>query len=280
MLDNVASGLYSGRIEDSVIVNKEFLPANQAYLDLVEQKYSGTFRNILSGDKSDLLLASVYSVSLSDLRKVVLSNARISDPQLLDYIILMNLYSEFYLGSIARDPIIRLMNLLAGQGASLYIEVLATTVIKSMTALLPGNEPPEFSLPDESGKKYSPDMFRGKFLLLSFARTDLKITLMEYGLLKMWNSKYRNDLQVVTILKDEQFDEAMARIRNNEFEWIFLNGSDSDILDFDYDIRLYPSFMLIDREGKILNNTCPMPSENLETYFRSILEKASKPSGF
>ena len=191
----------------------------------------------------------------------------------------MNLYSEFYTGSIDRGPVIRLMELLKSQGRSSYIKDIAAIVLASMTALLPGTEPPAFSLSDALGKIHSPDMFRGKYLLLSFARTDLKITLMEYSLLKMWSGNYSKDLQIVTILKDTLFKEAVERTRSYGYGWLFLNGSDSDILDYDYGIMLYPSFMLIDREGKILNNSCPMPSENLESYFRSILERNAL-SGF
>lgn len=276
MLNNVASGTYEGRIEDSALINRKFITDNQAYLELIEQKFTGYFRTIASGETGERFLKAFYSASLSDLRILIASCARLSEPQLLDYVILMNLYSEYYSGSQYEKPAARLIEMFKTAGASEYIKELASTLLENITSLLPGREPPHFSLPDISGQIISPDSLRGKFLLLSIARTNLTATMLEYSILKMWYTSYGDDLQVVTVVRDKPFAEAAGRMRDNGFGWILLDGTGSDILDYRYNVRMYPYFMLIDREGKIINNTCPMPSENLEIYFRSVLDRSKK----
>ncbi len=274
MLNNVASGTYAGRLEDSALINKEFMTDNQAYLDLIEQKFTGYFRNIATGAIRDRFMIAFYSASLPDLRTLIATDARLSEPQLLDYVILMNLYSEYYTGSLDKETVIRLIQMLKNDGASAYIKELASTLLENITSLLPGQEPPCFSLPDISGKIFCPDDFGGKYLLLSFAGTNLTITSLEYGILKMWYLKYNDDLQVVTIVRDKPFKKAVDRMEDNGFGWIFLDGTTKDILDYNYNVRMYPSFLLIDRDGKIINSMCPMPSENLEVLFKSVLERS------
>jgi hypothetical protein len=95
--------------------------------------------------------------------------------------------------------------------------------------------------------------------------------MLEYGVLRTWYSGYSNDLEVVTILRDRNFDDALRRMRTNGFDWVFLDGSDSDMLDYDYEIRMYPSFMLLGREGNIIRSSCPLPAENLESYIRTVI---------
>ena len=44
----------------------------------------------------------------------------------------------------------------------------------------------------------------------------------------MWQKKYINDIQIVTILTDKDFKNASAVLKNKGFKWIFLDGSKKD----------------------------------------------------
>jgi len=94
---------------------------------------------------------------------------------------------------------------------------------------------------------------------------------MEMGIIKMWQNKYTNDIQIVTILADDDFPTGLAKLRNNGFSWIFLDGSKKDDLEFVYDIKMYPSFILLDRAGRIIADPSSYPSEELESSLNKIL---------
>ena len=273
MLNNVASGTYLGRVEDSVLINRRFLPENPAYMDLIEQRYGGFLKKMATGPSVNAYFSAMSSGSLKEVRELVSAETGTVEPQLLDYIILMNLYSEFYESPGSQKAVTGILSAIRSEGSSEYIKGLASVLTDDLLSLLPGTKPPLFSLKGISGNRLSNDDFRGKFLLLSFSRSDNSSSLLEYGLLKMWNARYKDDLEVVTILRDRKFEEAVIRMKNFGFDWIFLDGSDSDILDYNYDIRMYPSFMLVGRDGNIISNTCPMPSENLESYIRNIIQR-------
>jgi hypothetical protein len=163
---------------------------------------------------------------------------------------------------------------LGDSGSSAYIRELATLISGSLTALNAGNRPPEFSMKEYNGKYVSISDLKGKYILLSFAISDNAFTVSEYGIMKTWISKYRDNLIVVTVLRDRDFNVAVNRMHSFGFNWILLNGSDADTIEYQYQVTMYPSFMLIGKDGKILMDPSPFPSENLDAVIaRKIAEE-------
>jgi hypothetical protein len=156
---------------------------------------------------------------------------------------------------------------------------LATIVLTGMLSSLPGNTPPEFSLSDSDGKMITLKDFRGSYVILYFAKSDDRSSLMESGVLNMWQKKYINDLQVITVLTDKDFKAAITKMKNSGFNWVFLDGSQADSLEYLYDIKMYPVFIFLDREGKIIASPAPFPSENLELMVSKLLQKDVNRSG-
>ena len=80
---------------------------------------------------------------------------------------------------------------------------------------------------------------------------------MEFGIINMWHKKYMNDLQIVTILTDKDFKSALNKMKNNGLTGSFSMVLPADHLEYLYDIKMYPSFLLLDREGKIIARSVP-----------------------
>jgi hypothetical protein len=68
-------------------------------------------------------------------------------------------------------------------------------------------------------------------------------------------------------------------MKNSGFNWVFLDGSQADSLEYLYDIKMYPVFIFLDREGKIIASPAPFPSENLELMVSKLLQKDVNRSG-
>jgi len=81
-----------------------------------------------------------------------------------------------------------------------------------------------------------------------------------------------DDLQVITILTDPDFERGAEILRQKDIGWIILDGSMSKDLERAYDIRYLPTFFLIDRDAKLLASPAPMPSENLLKLFKGYLQ--------
>jgi len=264
MINMVGSGEYSGRIEDSVIINREFVPENPAYSDLIQQGFSGYFSSVLNGPYKNDFINAVATSSIGDLRNVILHNGKVSNRELAEYIIMLNLYPAWYDGSIPSENISNLVSSLRVEGSSEYIRELAGVVTERLVTMSPGYPAPEFALKDEAGKEQMLTGFRGKYLLLSFTRSDNYAVMAEYGILNTWYKKYSANLQVVTVLTDRYFSTACKRMRSAGFGWTMLDGSLQDMAEYLYNVKMYPSFILIGPDGKTITGSCPYPSENLE----------------
>jgi hypothetical protein len=272
MLNLVAYGTYPGRVEDSVLINERFVPENQAYLDLVEQIFTGYFRNISSGPSKELYYRAIGSSSLTELKTVILKDGKATVSQLQEYIILLNLYDEYYTGSVPLEIVLNIISALSSGGSSLYIKELASVLVEKLQSELPGSVPADFSLLNSEDRQVSLKDFKGKYLIMSFTRSDNRTAVMEFGVLNKWFKEYQNDLEIVTILTDRDYKSGLNKMEGNGFKWVFLNGSSSDFLEYQYDIRMYPTFLVLDRESRIISDPAPYPSENLESLIRKTMQ--------
>jgi hypothetical protein len=272
MINMVGSGEYSGRVEDSVLINKEFVPGNPAYTDLIEQRFSGYFTSVLNGPYRNDFINAITASSLSGLEKVIQLDGKVANNELGEYIILLNLYPSWYDGSIPAENILKIISAVKSEGCSVYIRELAGVISERVLSLYQGYPAPEFSLKDSGGNVKTLAGFSGKYLLLSFTRSDNASAIAEYGILNSWYKKYSANLQVVTILTDNNFTTASARMKSAGFGWTMLDGSKQDMVEYLYNIRMYPAFILVGPDGKTVISGCPFPSENLE---RSLAVKFS-----
>ena len=279
MLNLVGFSATQNQTEADKFINSAFNSQNQAFQDLAEQMFSGYFNKISSGPSKESFNLAVATASYSEIRSAILRDGRITNKELADFVILLNLSSYYYNRELPGENVRKIITLMKSEGATIFTKNVASEVLGKIDSSLPGNFPPDFALLSSNGKMMSLEDFRGKYLLLCFGRSDNQASLMEMGIIKMWLQKYTNDVQVVTILTDKNFQSSSLILKNRGFNWVFLDGSKREALEFNYDIKMYPSFLLIDRKGKIIADPCPYPSENLELTINKILQADSVRSG-
>lgn len=276
MLNQVAGGEYPGRKEDSLLINSRFVPENPAYADLVEQMFTGYFRVLAGTRLKDSFNRALMASSAGDIEKVLNIDGKITNEQLAEYVIIMNLFNEYYGSMIRAERVIGLLKNLKQESSSAYIRELAGDVISRLTLLETGSDPPPLNLKDESGTWFSVRDHKGKFLLLSFAASDNAFSLSEFGLIRAWSSRFSGDLDVVTVLCDRSYEAGVKKLHNMGFRWKFLDGSSSEMDEYNYNVTMFPAFILLDRNGKIAVKQCPFPSENFDKYFANKLEEEKR----
>lgn len=279
MLNLVASSTKQTQSLATQFINSGLSFENQAFTDLADQMFSGYFNTVSSGPLKDSYNRAIAIASFPELESVILNDKKIANKELADYVILLNLNAGYYERTLPGENVRKIISLMKSQCESGFIKNIASELSDKINSALPGNYPPALTLEDSNGKMISLKDFRGKYLLLGFARADNMTSISELGIVKMWQNKYARDLNVVTILTDNNFKTASESIKKYGFNWTFLNGSERDHLEFLYDIKMYPSFLLLDREGKIFADPCPFPSEDLEAAIGRILRAEVPGSG-
>jgi len=89
-------------------------------------------------------------------------------------------------------------------------------------------------------------------------------TKYELDILKTWTGEYKDSLAVVVILLDEDFDSSLERLRAGNYDFTFLDGSESTNLLGDYEIKYIPSFYFLNSDLRLILSPAILPSENLK----------------
>jgi hypothetical protein len=279
MLNQITLNSDNERLKTTSFVNDSFKPENPAYIDLVDQLFAGYITGLRRGPGKNGFNRALAESSFKMLREVVKKDNKIFNDQLIDYVILSNLHNMYYSGELPSESTRMIISEMEKDASSSYLKDLASIVISRMEAFLPGNFPPDFLLRNSEGKQVSIKDFRGKYIIMNFARSDNYSSVTEFGIINRWQKKYGKYLQLVTILSDPDFKSGIEKMNAHGFSWIFLDGSSDDFLEYQYEVKVYPSFLLLDREGKIIADPCPYPSEDLESTIVNVLQRDKIYSG-
>ncbi len=137
--------------------------------------------------------------------------------------------------------------------------------------LKPGVEAPNFTLPDTEGRPVSLSSLRGKWVVLDFWGSWCIWCIKGFPELKRCHEKYRGRLEIVGIDCSDSREKWIEAIGKHELPWINLldtrKGRPAEIIDNVYGIGAYPTKILIDPKGRIVDISVgerPGFSEKLE----------------
>jgi thiol-disulfide isomerase/thioredoxin len=129
-----------------------------------------------------------------------------------------------------------------------------------------GAESPKFSYPDTTGKIVSLDDLKGKYVYVDVWATWCGPCKREIPHLKELDAAYENkDINFVSLSIDKQEDKEkwLKMVQDENLQGIQIladNDWNSDFVKA-YNITGIPRFILIDKEGNILDADAPRPSD-------------------
>jgi peroxiredoxin len=147
------------------------------------------------------------------------------------------------------------------------IKAIARNIHREIAALQPGSLAPGFTLADFDRKEHKLEDFRGKFVYLNFMHSKNYACQRELRLMPQFYKKFGRDLEIITILIDENFENATSFVNNSNYQWTFLHfGMNANVLN-KYNIRAVPQYFLINPEGKLVLSPASAPGENFHDKF-------------
>lgn len=133
-----------------------------------------------------------------------------------------------------------------------------------------GSEVPVFSLPDVDHNMVSLDDFKGKWVYLSFVRVGDPNSLKEIETMAHFrDSVYSKnpDVVFVSVCCDREFQKMYHFLKNNRrgprYNWTWLHFDGNYRLLEHYGVVSYPTFLLINPEGRLHYTVTPPPASGL-----------------
>ena len=147
---------------------------------------------------------------------------------------------------------------------------------ENANSLKKGADSPKFNYPDTNGKNVSLDDFKGKYVYVDVWATWCGPCKGEIPFLKKLDKEYKDKKIVFVSLSIDEMknkDKWLKMVKDENLQGVQIMADKAWNSDFvkAYNIRGIPRFILIDKEGKILNDNAPRPSNpNLKELFNSL----------
>jgi len=245
---------------------------NVEYMDFFNQYFTkymtATSRSLKFIDYPSILKGPS---SYDALMKAMEADTLLRKTELRELVMLKGLKEMYYLPSYNQDNIIALLHTVANQSKFPEHRLIAEDIIKSLTHLKTGTPAPEFALQDRNRNTVTMKSLKGKPVLICFWTTYCQGCLSEMETMKTLYAKYGSKMHFVSICADREFMKMLFFIdMKKDFTWTFLHIGDQLELLKDYDVRSYPLFVLIDKDGDIYSYPADFPGKGLETAIEKL----------
>lgn len=250
---------------EKYFANKPILYSNLAYTFLFNQIFNEYF----------LELSKTHN-SLQFLNEIVIflnKEEYPGNPAQKELILLKGLFDSYYSKQFQTKEIIVLIDSIQKNTKLARHKNIAKNSLAQITRLMENYPAPAFECYDENNNPVTLNHYRGKYVYLDFGTIKSYACLREMELLKGIYEKSNKELEIVTISVDDDFSETMKYAREKSYNWTFLHYRNNHELLRQYNVRVYPTYYLIDPDGKLITNTTPAPQENFDVFFHEIWNK-------
>lgn len=232
--------------------------------------YWNTFKDVFSGYERKILEKFLNSDSLNiqSFISTITEDTLINRRDLAETVAVFSLHRSYHEKIISEKLTLRLLTELKESASIEEIRNIASSIYSKITALRPGSSAPGFTLYNFKGEEKSLKDYKGKFVYLNFCHSDNYACQRDLRLLPKLHETFKRDLQIVTIMINNNYEEAKEFIETREdLEWDFLFfGMNANILT-DYNVRAVPLYYLIDPDGKLILSPAASPAENFHDRF-------------
>lgn len=150
--------------------------------------------------------------------------------------------------------------------------------IQLLNSMRTGQKAPAFAATDLSNKKVSFDDLKGKFIVIDVWATWCGPCRYESPIFESLSQKYKEyPIHFLSISVDQQRDVWVKYLEKNPSKTLQWHASDKTAFGKVFGITGIPRFMLLDKDGRMINNQVPEPSNrNFESILRDVLQLAKK----
>lgn len=263
---------------DSII--KEYFVGNEILYNNIQftEFFTDFFKTYFISDKvysyHELIEAINQGSGIQDVKSLILrKNLFVDDPKLTELIATMLVAKKYYNPDVRRDQVLKLLNELAQESIYPDNARVAGNFAKKLKILESGTEAPGFNLAGIDDIEHNLNDYQGKFVLLSFMKTTCKICLEHLHFLDEIAEQFNGKVQNITVVYGDDFQGVVQFANDRDFDWPFLNLDNNILLLEAYNIRAYPSYVIINPDGTLSMAIAPMPDENLDLFLNRQIKR-------
>ena len=275
---SLASLLWLSKVDNdksilrNYFINRPVLYSNIQYVDFFKEFFNSYFdsENIYSYNE---LMIAVNSRSISVLDDLLSQDSLLSQDNRVREIVAMLLLSRNYHNrDVKKDRIISLLESIAKNSAYTENKLIARNFIVELGKLQNGSPAPDFNLFNNNDQLVKLNSFKGDFALLCFVKDNCNICNFQMEQINDLKNEFDNKLQVVTIVAGNETKKIATLSKEKGYNWSILRTDENIVLLEDYNVKTYPTYILINPDGTIAYATLPMPDEKMDFFIRRFMK--------
>ncbi len=262
------------RLFDEYIIDRPVLYENTRYMDFFNTVFD---RYIFTGSRNirteDLTVSvnrhnSYYALMDSLGKDTVLRNE-----VLRELVMLKGLKDMYHNPDYNKHNVASIVEYVKNNSKFPQHRKIASNTLKRFNYMAEGYPAPNLDLETKNGKIVCIEDYNGKLLLLNFWTSWCMPCHAEFSVLNDLYEKYGDTVTFLSISVDRHYSDYKRFINSNRYNWDFYHFNQNFRLLDRYKVRQFPFFVLIDPEGKIIDNSAPFPSRGLERKIEKVIDQ-------
>jgi len=257
--------------------NKPFLYQNPAYMDLFNQLFANYLTLYMNTKEGERLYSDIaFAKSPKYIKQTFSNNMVLLNDTLQELVLLKGLNDAF---SQSNFPLSNLLITLDSVAITSNVPIhkkIAENINKKVLQARKGFPAPRFELRDANGIFRKSSDYLANYVYLNFISLESFSCQQDLEMLKMLYEKHKTDFRIVSICIDDDFEKAVKYFKTNGYEWMLLSYKSQKSIVDDYKVRGYPTYYLINPEGKLSMSPAVSPSENFELAFFKMMQALKK----
>ncbi len=268
-LKRLAARRNERQIIDQYFSHEPVLFHHPAYWQTFKEVFTGAWSRFVSSPPQGVgknLLTD--TTTFNGLSQAMATDTLFSQQDLREALLVWALHEAFYKKTLSEKRILGWMQQASQQASDPETKAMATSLYLKMNQLRPGGAAPSFELKTLKNRTRTLDDYKGKFVYLNFMHTQNHACLKALETMASIAEEFKRELEVVTILVDEESQEVENYLNNRlrpKWDILFFNEN-SNVLT-GYNIQSVPTYFLIDPEGNLVLFPAPSPHENFRETF-------------
>ncbi len=244
------------------------IPPYRTLFSLVLGSY---FDHLRRKEQFDRIYSEFTRLSVDYLKNYLQKDPLLKNDTILELVLLKECYNAFYSDKIDKNRLISFTDSIH-RNTEIDIVKLTSGELKEMfTHLRAGFPAPVFSAQGVNGNSIILNGKYNKLIYLGFCDLQSMQCLQEMEYLKYLAKKHGEYIRIITVLKSASDQELKELSKQTNDNWDIIWWDENQELAELFDVRAVPMFFLIDKDGNMLRNPAPAPSENFEYILFRIL---------
>lgn len=190
-------------------------------------------------------------------------------------LVILNSLQEAYMSEdFPQEKVLEMIHEYGNQSDMEFVSMIANNLENRLRRMDPGQPAPDFEVTTISGETRTLSDYTGEYLYITFFSPECSACLEEMNIMPTLHERYGTQFRFLSLAVEP--DEALTKFANKHpnYYWDIASIRNSEELLRNFEITQFPAYVLIDKEGNILQAPAyaPSPSGNYTSIDRTFFE--------